>query len=132
MKYDTCALSVKDKDIVDTGMELTDWLIQFSQHLIKKHFSTIGGLCSTLLQKRDITFHKILQIVFCTTRHHWIVASNMDCNRGEVNVYDSLFKELDKETVDMITNYFGTENKQCRTGNSRCKVKCKMIDVQVQ
>ena len=40
----------------------------------------------------------------------------MDCNKGEVNVYDSLFKELDEETVDTITNnYFGTENKKFRT-----------------
>ena len=49
----------------------------------------------------------------------------MDCNKGEFNVYDSLFIELDEETVDTITNYFGTENK-------KCKVKYKMIDVQVQ
>ena len=40
-------------------------------------------------------------------------------------MYDSFFKELDEETVDTINNYFGTEN-------SRCKVKCKMIDVKVQ
>lgn len=56
----------------------------------------------------------------------------MDCNKGEVNVYDSLFKDLDEETMDTITNYFGTESKKCRTENKKCKVKCKMIDVQVQ
>ena len=50
VKYDTCVLNVIDKEIVDTGMELTDRHVQFSQHLIKKQFSTIGGLCSTLLQ----------------------------------------------------------------------------------
>ena len=85
VKYDTCVLNVKDKEIVDTGMELTDRYIQFSQHLIKKQFSTIGGLCSTLLQKKrhDLPQNSI-KIIFCTIRHHWIVASNMDCNRGKL------------------------------------------------
>ena len=58
VKCDTCVLNVKDKETVDTGMELTDRHIQFSQHLIKKQFSTIGGLCSTLLQTYPPTkFH---------------------------------------------------------------------------
>ena len=41
-------------------------------------------------------------------------------------MYDSLFKELDDETVDIINNYFGIE------GKKRQKVKYNMVDVQTQ
>jgi len=36
--------------IIETGGEMRDKIIQYSQYLVKKQFSTIGGLHSTLLQ----------------------------------------------------------------------------------
>ena len=35
VQCDTCSLSFKDKEIIETGMELTDRHIHYSQHLIK-------------------------------------------------------------------------------------------------
>ena len=49
-KCDRHMLKNADKEVIETGMELTDRHIQYSQYLIKKQFSTIGGLCLTLLQ----------------------------------------------------------------------------------
>jgi len=43
-------LKNEDREIIETGRELTDKQIQYSQYLIKKQFSKIGGLHSTLLE----------------------------------------------------------------------------------
>ena len=104
-------------------MELTDRHIQYAQQLVKIQFSTVGGLCSTLLQNKshDCLPHNSVQVVFCYGICRWSVVS-----KGVVNVYDSLFKVLDDETLDVINNYFGTESKK------RQKVKCNMVDVQIQ
>ena len=95
-------------------MELTDRHIQYAQQLAKIQFSTIGGLCSTLLQNKSHNYlpHNSVQVIFCNSRSHWIMISNMNCNKEVVNVYDSLFKVLDDETMDVIKNYFGTESKK--------------------
>ena len=128
VQCDVCTLNFEDKEIIDTGMELTDRHIQYAQQLVKIQFSTIGGLCSTLLQYKSHNYlpQNSVQVVFCNSKCHWIVVSNINCNKGVVNVYDSLFKELDDETVDIINNYFGIESKK------RQKVKYNMVDVQTQ
>ena len=121
-------IKFENKKVIETGMELTDRHIQYAQQLVKIQFLTSGVLCSTLLQNKshDCLPHNSVQVVFCNSKCHWIVVSNMNCNKGAVNVYDSLFKVLDDETMDVINNYFGTESKK------RQKVKCNMVDVQTQ
>ena len=47
-----------------------------------------------------------VQIIHCKGRHHWVVASTVNCHIGEVKVYDSLFKYSDKETEKVIFNLF--------------------------
>ena len=49
----------------------------------------------------------------------------MECKKGMVNVYDSLFTTLDKETLDTINNCFGETN-------AKRKVQYKMVQVQTQ
>ena len=88
IKCDRHILKNADKEIIETGLELIDKHIQYSQYLIKIQFSTIGGLCSTLLQNHQM--HSLsknsLQVVYCSSRRHWIVASNMECKKGVVNI----------------------------------------------
>ena len=69
---------------------------------------------------------------FCSggfLQHQVPLGSNMDCNKGVVNVYNSLFKVLDEETMDIITNeetmdiiknYFGTEKVHGKVPHDRC------------
>jgi len=127
VKCDRHILKNVDKECIETGMELTDKHIQYSQYLIKKQFSTIGGLCSTLLQSRQK--HSLpknsLKVVYCSVRHHWIVISNMNCKKGVVNVYGSLFTTLDEETLNTINNYFGEQN-------AKCRIQCNMVKVQTK
>ena len=92
-------------------------------------FSTIGGLCSTLLQNKshnDLPQNSV-QIVFCNSKYHWIVVSNINCNKEVVNVYDPLFKELIDDMVDIIKNCFGIESKKAegKVQHGRCMYKHK-------
>ena len=47
-----------------------------------------------------------LQIIHCSERHHWIIASSVKSPPGVVIVVDSLFKSIDKETKSIILNLF--------------------------
>ena len=37
---------------------------------------------------------------------HWILASNIGCANGDVNVYDSVYRSVDKATIAVITQLF--------------------------
>ena len=79
---------------------------------LKKQFSTIKGLHLTLLQNKDLP--KIshgLQIIYCTSHQHWIVASTIACITNEMKVYDSLFSATDAETRRTIYNLFQIRKK---------------------
>ena len=117
-------LSLNDKEILQKGDELSDKHIQFAQKLIKEQFPKINGLCSTLLQDRYYSFpQNSVQIIHCVQRHHWIAASNIGCLCNSVNVYDSLFSDLDNATCRLINNMFGT--------NDTCEISMKKVQVQV-
>ena len=50
----------------------------------------------------------MLQIIYCPSRHHWIVATTVRNKEdgGQVLVYDSIFKKVDRETKKIIYNIF--------------------------
>ena len=37
---------------------------------------------------------------------HWILASNIGCTNGDVNIYDSVYSSVDKATIAIITRLF--------------------------
>ena len=117
-------LKKADKEIIESGSELTDRHIQYAQQLIKNQFSTIGGLHSTLFQSqsRESLPDNSIQVIYCSARHHWIVVSNMECKKGVVNVYDSLFTFLDDETVAIVKNYFGDKSAKRKVKYNMAKV----------
>ena len=78
IKIDRIALTLFDKQLIINGRRLHDKHIQFGQCMIHRQFLGIGGLRSTLLQDRYYEFPRnSIQAVFCKTRQHWVVASNM-------------------------------------------------------
>ena len=127
VKCNKSVLKCEDKKIIETGDDITDKITQYSQYLVKKQFSTIGGLHSTLLQNhhKERLPDNSLQVVHCSARHHWILASNIDHKKGVVNIYNSLFTSLDEETFATVNSYFGEK------GNKR-KVQYRMQEVQKQ
>lgn len=103
-----------NEESIIMGKQLTDLEIDYAQKLLKSQFPHLNGLQSTLIQQKacleaDQVNVKI-QIVFCNNRQHWIVATTVDCNDGEVKVYDSIFSYLDKESLRTVMNLFSTEN----------------------
>ena len=54
----------------------------------------------------EISVHNKLQITYCRTRHHWIIASTVGCHFYEVKVSDSLFHYCDEETEYVIAKPF--------------------------
>ena len=97
-----------DAECVITRAELSDITTNYAQELLKIQCQELNGLHSTLLQERKVEAQvkNKLQIIHCSKRHHWIVASTVNCKLEEVQVYDSLFSTIDKETRNIIQNLF--------------------------
>ena len=73
-----------DAECVIMGAELSDITINYAQELLKIQFQELNGLQSTLLQVREVELSEAqvknkLQIIHCSKRHHWIVASTVNC-----------------------------------------------------
>jgi len=91
------------EDII-MGGKLSDAHINRAQKILKCQFLHVNGLESTLLQGKEIARTKEmvenkLQIVYCTSREHWIVATTVNNRNGEVLIFDSVFNSLDDDTV---------------------------------
>ena len=100
-----------DAERVIIGAELSDITINYAQELLKIQFQQLNGLHSTVLQERKVELSEAqvknkLQIIHCSKRHHWIVASTVNCKLEEVRVYDSLFSNIDKQNRNIIQNLF--------------------------
>ena len=114
------SLTIEDKRKIENGSKLTDKHVNFTNSMISCQFPNIGGLWSTLLRSRYYCFslHSIQQI-FCKEQEHWIVASNImqtsDHKTTSIHVYDSLFRELDQESHDLILQNFHARNNDRRT-----------------
>ena len=95
--------------------ELSDVHINRAQKILKRH---VNGLESTLLQEKEVMgtpemVQNQLQIVYCISREHWVVATSIN-NHKEVLVFDSVFCTLDDDTMRTVTNIFkhsGSTNK---------------------
>ena len=102
-------LKLVDKEIIISGGLLTDRHINFAQALIKKEHKELIGLESTLLLARSM-IPPLLQLVHARGSH-WIVLSRIGCTNGLVKVFDSLYNEVDKQTMDLIHHLYGSEIK---------------------
>lgn len=60
-----------------------------------------------------------LQIIH-SRGNHWVVASSIGCSGGVINVYDSMYEEIDPITQEVAHNIFGNV-----TFNSVCVQKQK-------
>ena len=77
----------------------------------KHKFLSFHTLESPQYTSPDITVFQFprqnTQTIFCKKREHWIMASNMlITDDSTVNVYDSMFDELDQEVSTLIQQIF--------------------------
>ena len=84
--------------------------VGFAQQLLKRQFPHLNGLQPTVLQaKKTLGVRKPLpnQLQVIHSRgNHWILASNIGCANGDVNIYDSVYSSVDKATIAVITQLF--------------------------
>lgn len=99
-------LDVETESILD-GEKLTDLHVHFAQQLLKRQFPYLNGLQPTVLQAKKSPGALPNQLQVMHSRgDHWILASNIGCRNGDVSVYDSVYRSIDKETRAVITNLF--------------------------
>ena len=106
LKVDSLHDCDMEKNILD-GNKLTDIPINKALGIIKQQFPNIQGLQSTLLQykgRKSVTKDQV-QVIH-DRGDHWIVASNVGCKRKEVNIYDSVYSSVNKETEKVVFNIF--------------------------
>ena len=128
----------KRSKVIDTegivmGKDLSDSEINFAQHLLKMQFTKLNGLQSTLFQDKQLelteneTKNKI-QIIHCNSRHHWIVATTVDCALNQVKIYNSLFTHCDEETDAVISNLFKCNSEKLVITVSRSQKQKGIVD----
>ena len=85
-------LHPEDKVCLTKGKWLTDNIINAAQRLLKTTHFHIGGLHDTLLGETlsfEIQHGEFVQILN-VSQSHWITVSNVGCEKGVVNIYDSI------------------------------------------
>ena len=104
---------------------LNDKIITASQLLLQQQFPNVGGLQSPVLEQDNGfqihtgAFAQILNV----GDSHWVLVSNIGCDSGVVNVYDTLYQSLPSSTLCTIANLVF-----CRTST----LSIKMVDVELQ
>jgi len=118
-----------DREKIIMGDELSDGEINYTQQLLKTKHPKVGGLRLTLYNGKFQDIENNVQILHCSARHHWITATTLNCKAGEVKIFDSLFTFCDKETREIMYEFYqrGTEKltitmSQCQkqTGGKDC------------
>ena len=93
------------------GNELDDRVINAAQKMLIVQFPLLKGLRSTLIQYHlGCWTNNYLQIVHCRSSQ-WILVSSIECQCGEVKVYDSLYDRVDDATKRKIEKTFASKVK---------------------
>ena len=99
---DNVILTADDKTVILSNEELNDKHIYVAQRLLLKQFPFFKGLNSTLVHRSIGSWvDNYIQIMHCRM-NHWITATTIGCEVGEVSVYDSLYSDIDNKTEESI------------------------------
>ena len=109
LSYNGYRLTLVDKKKISDGSMLNDNHINFAQSILKNQFQVAEGFDCSLYQYKhrsiDCKIKCGLQIVHCRG-NHWILASNMTNQEGILDVYDSVYSNLDEGTLKVLENLF--------------------------
>ena len=110
MRCDGLILTQRDRNILLSGQMPSDKHIDFAQTLLQSQFPTLNGLQSILFQSHSKGFKSsmnALQIIHSISRgNHWIVATTLHCNPGEMKIFDSVYEYLDSGTLQVVKRLF--------------------------
>uniref|UniRef100_A0A1X7SY09 Ubiquitin-like protease family profile domain-containing protein n=1 Tax=Amphimedon queenslandica TaxID=400682 RepID=A0A1X7SY09_AMPQE len=84
-----------------------------AQRILQKQFPLFNGFYLTLKlsSMKPVTdgwIGNFLQICHCRS-NHWITLSTIGCQHGEIRVYDSLYDEVDEDTIFLIKRLFNQD-----------------------
>ena len=125
------SLKLKDKDDLEKSELLNDKTIDVAHEIMKTQFANpkINGFQSVLNKQRNSNFNRVekdmVQILHRGSMDsgHWFTISTLNCPEGIVNVFDSMYSDLDQESKSQILSILKHEGKF---------VKFHMIPVQRQ
>ena len=100
-------LSSEDKLMIEEQCQLSDRHINFVQAMLRAQFPRCDGLKNTLLQNqvRLSIANKIVQILH-VRNNHWVVISNVHCSKDDLNIYDTVYNDIDSPTMALLTLMF--------------------------
>ena len=99
---------------------LNDKVIDAAQTIMKKQFNDspkINGFQSAIFKQNTKHFKKIdkemVQILHrgSADSGHWFTISTLNCNVGTINVFDSAFNDIDKESKSKIASILKFDGK---------------------
>ena len=99
-------LSAHEKDDITRTEWLNDNVIAAAQLLLLQHFPRMLGLQHPVLQQTlsfHVHQHEFIQIVN-VAGIHWCAVSNVGCEDGVVNVYDSSFSSVSNTTAHVLAS----------------------------
>ena len=100
------SLKQSDREAICNGHRLNDIHINAAQRILANQFPSFVGLDSTLKQRRIGKWvNNYIQIFFCRGCH-WITASTVGCREGVINIFDSLFGDVDDGLKRVISEIF--------------------------
>ena len=104
----------KKREIVSSDGWLSDTVIRTGQLLVLQEFPNIAGLQDPVVH-RSLSFQilrgEFVQIIF-VGGCHWCTVSNVGCDDGVVNVYDSMYPSVSSGTVKLIASLVFSPAKQ--------------------
>ena len=106
-------LKQSDKATVQEGQQLNDMHLNISQKLLRKQFPLFKGFHCTLVQSCVGNWIDNYIDIFHCRGNHWICVSTIGCKHEEVNVYDSLYKDVDDITIRKIGEVFASSGIKC-------------------
>ena len=120
LKIYNISLQQKDKNTIINKHMLNDKVIDAAQTIMKKQFNDspkINGFQSAIFKQNTKHFKKIdkemVQILHRGSADlgHWFTISTLNCNVGTINVFDSAFNDIDKESKSQIASILKFDGK---------------------
>ena len=100
-------LTSTEREVLSSSGEwLSDAIVSAAQSLMQQQFPAMSGLQHCALQETlsfDVHRSPFVQIVN-VENVHWVTVSNVGCEKGTVNVYDSSFSSVYESTINVIAS----------------------------
>ena len=124
LKNELYTLNNEERETIESPSGwLNDNVISAAQKLLLQQFPNMSGLQPpTLAQAMAFQVHRGEEFVqiLCVGDNHWCTVSNVGCDDGFVNVYDSMYYSVSSTTINVIASLLFT---------SAPKLVIRMMDV---